>query len=94
MDSRRGYLHVGYRCDQCKCSPIVGVRFHCQSCKSYDLCQRCRDNRTHPPTHKFRRILKSERPSGWGSSDTDEGVLEEEDERDTKSVAPARRRLP
>ncbi|XP_041482250.1 ZZ-type zinc finger-containing protein 3-like isoform X2 [Lytechinus variegatus] len=36
--------HVGYSCDGCGVSPIVGVRWHCVNCPmdiSTDLCQNC-----------------------------------------------------
>ncbi|XP_012940049.1 ZZ-type zinc finger-containing protein 3 [Aplysia californica] len=36
--------HVGYKCDNCGCEPIVGIRWHCIDCPadvSYDFCDDC-----------------------------------------------------
>jgi Zinc finger, ZZ type len=36
--------HYGVTCDQCKLSPIVGVRYKSIHRRNYDLCEACHDN--------------------------------------------------
>lgn len=36
--------HIGYKCDNCGCEPIVGIRWHCIDCPteiSFDFCDDC-----------------------------------------------------
>ena len=35
------YNENEYRCDICSTTPIKGKRFHCQTCKDFDLCENC-----------------------------------------------------
>ena len=35
------YNENEYRCDVCLVAPIKGKRFHCQTCKDFDLCENC-----------------------------------------------------
>ncbi|CAF1618569.1 unnamed protein product, partial [Didymodactylos carnosus] len=30
-------------CDGCKMAPLVGLRYYCDTCYNYDLCQSCKD---------------------------------------------------
>ena len=34
-------IHHGIKCDICQKVPIVGIRFKCLQCKSYNLCEDC-----------------------------------------------------
>lgn len=61
--------HEGYKCDDCSMEPIVGIRYHCETCPvDYDLCQACMvlQNdivaiRSHDPTHTIVKITTSSR---------------------------------
>ncbi|KAG2386929.1 hypothetical protein C9374_001964 [Naegleria lovaniensis] len=48
-------IHAQYRCDVCKVQPIQGIRYHCDSCTDYDMCQNCWKHRRneHPSFHNF-----------------------------------------
>lgn len=55
--------HVGFKCDGCLMEPIIGSRFHCETCMSdFDLCQSCMTNRVdsktgmHDTTHSFVKV--------------------------------------
>lgn len=57
---------TGTECDGCHTS-IVGTRWKCVNCFSYDLCEKCEvDNpdKEHPSTHLFMKITKP--VSGYG----------------------------
>jgi hypothetical protein len=52
--------HCNYECDGCSVVPIIGTRYHCQSCENCDLCERCfsqlsrgESSFVHNRTHKF-----------------------------------------
>ena len=32
---------IGFFCDSCMMTPIVGLRYHCLTCSDFDLCERC-----------------------------------------------------
>ena len=34
-------IHYGIKCDLCQKFPIVGIRYKCLQCKSYNLCEDC-----------------------------------------------------
>lgn len=47
-------------CDGCK-GDILGIRWKCVNCLSYDLCEKCESNnpdKEHPATHLFMKIPK------------------------------------
>jgi hypothetical protein len=52
-------IHVGVSCDDCGVSPIEGIRYTCQVCDNYDLCEKCEAKNQHPPTHI---LLKAKQP--------------------------------
>ncbi|CAB3991739.1 ZZ-type zinc finger-containing 3 isoform X1 [Paramuricea clavata] len=65
--------HVGYVCDLCGMSPIIGVRWHCVECpgdRSTDFCSDCvsieKDNGVHRSSHKME-------PIDWTESDFVDG---------------------
>ena len=42
-------IHNGIKCSLCQRFPIVGIRYKCLQCKSYDLCEEC--EKTHGMKH-------------------------------------------
>ena len=50
--------HINVQCDGCRKKPIVGVRFKCNICYDYDLCEPCVARGTHSQ-HSFMKILDS-----------------------------------
>uniref|UniRef100_A0A7S1KTT7 ZZ-type domain-containing protein n=1 Tax=Percolomonas cosmopolitus TaxID=63605 RepID=A0A7S1KTT7_9EUKA len=52
-------VHSAHGCDICRTIPIKGHRFHCLSCKDYDVCATCftaHIKSKHPIGHKFEVI--------------------------------------
>jgi hypothetical protein len=45
-------VHENITCDGCKRDTIKGLRFKCDSCPNYDLCQQCVDGDVTTKTHK------------------------------------------
>lgn len=56
-------VHESISCDGCSTSAITGLRFKCDTCPNYDLCQRCfvrgATNQKHKSSHPL--ILSSTR---------------------------------
>lgn len=55
-------FHEYYECNGCGANPLWGIRFTCQSCPDFDLCETCHDQRVvpepikdlHHATHQFK----------------------------------------
>ena len=45
------FQHDGIWCDNCKATPIRGLRYRCWHCPDFDLCHLCRGNTSHDPSH-------------------------------------------
>jgi len=44
-------IHAGVICNKCEVSPIEGVRYKCQICDDFDLCEKCEQTTDHPASH-------------------------------------------
>ena len=54
-------VHKNARCDSCKVNPIKGIRYKCNVCPSYNLCEACEINQGHDhPMLKLRNALPKE----------------------------------
>lgn len=45
------FVHNEIKCDGCKRSSIIGLRFKCQTCKSYNLCLECYEKKRISNNH-------------------------------------------
>ena len=45
--------HIGTGCSKCNETPIIGIRFKCKQCPSYELCCKCRDVYFHQHSDFF-----------------------------------------
>lgn len=48
-------VHEHIFCDGCQQTPLLGPRWQCKSCPSFDFCQNCLNTKAHP--HPFQRII-------------------------------------
>jgi len=51
-------VHSGVTCDNCKISPIIGIRYKCANCDDYDLCATCEAKNIHNNDHVFIKLTK------------------------------------
>jgi len=51
-----GLKHEDSVCDGCRIQPILGVRWTCADCNSYDLCSLCYHGDRHQLRHRFYRV--------------------------------------
>ena len=51
-------IHHGISCNGCGANPISGVRFKCQECYEFDVCERCFARCIHRE-HRMERITAS-----------------------------------
>jgi hypothetical protein len=49
-------VHTGVSCTSCGVSPIRGVRYNCQVCIDYNMCEECEAENQHPPTHALFKV--------------------------------------
>ncbi|KAJ7389169.1 E3 ubiquitin-protein ligase mib2 [Desmophyllum pertusum] len=59
-----GVRHVHTPCDGCNQESVVGFRWHCLNCPTYDLCTTCYMTDIHDISHRFERIDKSQGERG------------------------------
>lgn len=64
-------VHSGYGCDMCGDAPIVGVKYKCQDCQDFDMCEECHESHAkihYKGKHEFEKMDKPEPPrrSGHG----------------------------
>jgi len=48
--------HIGFSCRICKQTPILGVRYKCSVCQSFDICEKCEEKNTIDHPHPFIKI--------------------------------------
>jgi len=49
-------VHIGFSCDGCDQTPIIGTRFKCNDCKNFDLCEKCHKTIVHEKSHTFTAV--------------------------------------
>eukprot|EP00818_Percolomonas_sp_WS_P004767 CAMPEP_0117445930 /NCGR_PEP_ID=MMETSP0759-20121206/6062_1 /TAXON_ID=63605 /ORGANISM="Percolomonas cosmopolitus, Strain WS" /LENGTH=3647 /DNA_ID=CAMNT_0005238147 /DNA_START=274 /DNA_END=11217 /DNA_ORIENTATION=- len=56
----RSNNHYSVKCNACGKSPIVGVRYWCENCEDYNLCEKCAEDEYlhHDRMHVFLRVLR------------------------------------
>ncbi len=56
----RTNVHTGVKCNGCGAFPIRGVRFWCENCEDYNLCEKCADEeyKHHDRMHVFLRVVR------------------------------------
>jgi len=52
-------IHYRITCDGCSQSPLLGIRFKCQTCDNFDLCEKCEATNKHPADHPLLKIRQS-----------------------------------
>ncbi|CAF2738492.1 unnamed protein product [Rotaria sp. Silwood2] len=55
----KNFIWKYVQCDGCKRAPLVGLRYKCQECPDYDLCETCKEVTDHKH-HEFILISKPE----------------------------------
>ena len=60
--SNNNTVHLGIKCQKCFANPIIGIRYKCNECDNYNLCEKCEkensENNDHP--HLFIKYNKKE----------------------------------
>ncbi|EFC47682.1 ubiquitin protein ligase [Naegleria gruberi] len=56
----KGNIHVGVKCDNCGVNPIKGIRYWCENCENFNLCEKCADTefKYHDRMHIFLRVVR------------------------------------
>ena len=52
-------VHNGYNCKGCEMNPIKGIRYQCNKCANFNLCQTCEDKIEHEhPLLKIKKVME------------------------------------
>lgn len=56
----RSNVHAGVKCEACGMFPIRGVRYWCENCENYNLCEHCakHEYKHHNRMHVFLRVVR------------------------------------
>ncbi|XP_065929088.1 E3 ubiquitin-protein ligase MIB2 [Magallana gigas] len=57
-----GIVHDGVTCNECKDSPLKGIRWKCSNCSGVNLCSLCYMSDKHDVNHGFERVDTSTSP--------------------------------
>ncbi|CAF3377477.1 unnamed protein product [Rotaria socialis] len=57
IEKFKSIRHEKIACDGCKTNPIIGIRFKCDTCSSYDLCLKCKTAKVETNQHKSNHPL-------------------------------------
>lgn len=60
-------IHDGVSCDSCRMQPILGVRYKCQVCHNFDLCETCESNQVHDPSHALTKMRVASHSTPFGN---------------------------
>ena len=58
-NKKKEIIHKGFKCGFCNMTPIIGIRYKCNGCSSFNLCEKCykelnsTEEKTHIYNHKF-----------------------------------------
>lgn len=58
----QGIVHDGVTCNECKDSPLKGIRWKCSNCSGVNLCSLCYMSDKHDVNHGFERVDTSTSP--------------------------------
>jgi len=50
-------IHYHIKCDGCQMNPLIGIRYKCEECQSFDYCESCYEKNKEIHGHTF-KILK------------------------------------
>ncbi|KAG2382979.1 hypothetical protein C9374_004946 [Naegleria lovaniensis] len=53
-------VHTGVKCDNCGVNPIKGIRYWCENCENFNLCEKCAETefKYHDRMHIFLRVVR------------------------------------
>eukprot|EP01121_Diplochlamys_sp_Union-15-3_P014428 TRINITY_DN4594_c0_g1_i4.p1 TRINITY_DN4594_c0_g1~~TRINITY_DN4594_c0_g1_i4.p1 ORF type:complete len:228 (-),score=30.16 TRINITY_DN4594_c0_g1_i4:36-719(-) len=56
--TQKNFVHRGTSCNICEVSPIIGARYRCINCISFDICSKCEEkiSEIHDNKHLFLKI--------------------------------------
>ncbi|XP_018569323.1 ZZ-type zinc finger-containing protein P35G2.11c-like [Anoplophora glabripennis] len=55
-NQKQDSVHRRIQCDECNIFNIRGIRYKCNICRNYDLCERCYNANKHDVHHNFKRL--------------------------------------
>jgi hypothetical protein len=47
-------IHRDVMCDKSDAFPVIGIRYKCNECQDYDICETCIETKAHEERHTFR----------------------------------------
>eukprot|EP00003_Mantamonas_plastica_P025215 TRINITY_DN488_c0_g1_i2.p1 TRINITY_DN488_c0_g1~~TRINITY_DN488_c0_g1_i2.p1 ORF type:complete len:468 (+),score=167.98 TRINITY_DN488_c0_g1_i2:1130-2533(+) len=60
-------IHYRVSCNGCGANPITGIRYKCNECHDYDLCETCEGNQVSTQSHSVNHSMLKMRKSQFGN---------------------------
>ena len=56
IEDKNKIIHKNFHCEECRMSPIIGVRYNCKTCENFNYCENCIVKKGVEHGHEFNKI--------------------------------------
>ena len=56
IEDKNKIIHKNFYCEECRMSPIIGVRYNCKTCENFNYCENCIEKKGVEHGHEFNKI--------------------------------------
>ena len=56
FNEKQSDIHLNIKCDECGICPIKGIRYKCNNCHEFNLCEKCENEKGNKHDHPFIKL--------------------------------------